>query len=99
MSGFYRIGDPGSDTVAHINTGRKSSGAKCVMDRFPLDNSQWGPPCGRMSVALCDAPMCDKPICAMHRTRHATKANTDFCVEHKSLAQIGRQDAAAGKDS
>ncbi len=97
MSGFYRIGEPGEDTVAHINTGRRSSGQKCVMDRFPADNSQWGPVCGRMSVALCDAPGCDKPICGKHRTKHATKANTDFCSDHESLARDGRPPDAASE--
>jgi hypothetical protein len=56
------------------------------MNRFPEDNPQWGAACGRMSVALCDTPGCDKPICEKHRTKHATKANTDFCVDHQSMA-------------
>lgn len=86
MSEFYRFGPPGSDFVAHINTGRKSSGAKCIMDRFPEDSSQWGPVCGRMSVALCDAPGCDKPMCTLHRTRHISRPNTDFCSEHVYLS-------------
>ena len=86
MSGFYRLGEPGSDTVAHINTGRRSSGEKCAMPRFEKDNPQWGEMCGRMSVAFCDAPGCDKPICTLHRTRHATKTNTDFCSEHAELS-------------
>ena len=80
MSGFYRIGNPGEDTMTHINTGIRSSGPCCIMDRFPEDNSQWGPACGRMSVALCDAPGCDKPICSLHRHRHATTYNTDLCT-------------------
>lgn len=96
MSGFYRIGEPGEDIVAHINTGRQSSGAKCAMPRFGKDNPQWGPACGRMSVALCDAPGCDKPICGKHRVKHHTKANTDYCPDHKSLGedalQRGRED-------
>jgi hypothetical protein len=86
VSGFYRWGEPGADTIAHINTGRKSSGAKCAMPRFEKDNAELGPMCGRMSVALCDAPGCDKPMCSLHRTRHATKPNTDYCSEHVELA-------------
>lgn len=89
MSGFYRLGDPGEDTVAHINTGRRPSGARCMMPRFEKDNPQFGDLCGRQSVALCDATRCDKPICKLHRTKHATKANTDFCLDHKRLAEIG----------
>lgn len=86
MSGFYRWGDPGEDTIAHINTGRKSSGAKCVMPRFDKDDPRLGDLCGRMSVALCDALRCDKPMCKLHRTKHATKPNTDYCSDHKGLA-------------
>ena len=86
MSGFYRLGEPGSDTVAHINTGRRSSGEKCAMPRFEKDNPQWGEMCGRMSVALCDGPFCDKPICGLHRTKHANRTNVDFCPEHKAMA-------------
>lgn len=99
MSGFYRMGDPGEDTVAHINTDRRNSGAKCRMPRFEKDDPQWGDLCGRMSVALCDAPLqpqptsmmqyttCDKPICELHRIKHVTKPNTDFCPDHKELAE------------
>lgn len=97
MSGFYRYGSPGEDTTVHINTGRKSSGEKCAMPRFELDNPKLGSICGRMSVALCDGPAdnysrpsaitCDKPICELHRVRHATKPNTDFCLDHKSEAR------------
>lgn len=91
MSGFYRFGEPGSDTVAHINTGRRSSGEKCAMPRFEKDDPQWGAGCGRQSVALCDAPSCDKPICDLHRTKHSTKANTDFCPDHQGMAKAGAQ--------
>ena len=87
MSGFYRLGNPGEDTIAHINTGRKPSGEKCRMPRFEKDNPQFGEICGRMSVALCDAPRCDKPMCERHRTRHATKPNTDYCTEHVEMAK------------
>ncbi len=84
MSGFYRFGQPGEDTVMHINTGRKSSGEKCRMPRFPEDNAQWGDLCGRRSVALCDSKGCDIPICELHRVRHITKPNTDYCSNHRS---------------
>lgn len=87
MSGFYRWGEPGEDTVAHLNTGRKASGEKCAMPRFEKDNPNYGELCGRRSVALCDAPGCDKPICQLHRTKHANKPNTDYCSEHVALAE------------
>jgi len=87
MSGFYRLGNPGEDTIAHINTGSRRSGEKCKMRRFERDDPQWGDICGRMSVALCDAPKCDKPICELHRTKHKNKANTDFCPNHKAMAE------------
>ena len=86
MSGFYRHGVPGEDTLMHINFGRKSSGQKCAMPRFEKDNAGFGEICGRMSVALCDAPKCDKPICELHRTKHVSKANTDFCADHREMA-------------
>ena len=87
MSGFFRLGEPGADIVAHINTGRRSSGARCAMQKFERDNPDNGLMCGRMSVALCDGPCCDKPICELHRTKHAQKSNTDFCPHHKELAR------------
>jgi hypothetical protein len=86
VSGFYRYGAPGKDTYVHLNTGRKASGAPCVMDRFREDNQRLGSTCARMSIALCDAPGCDRPICELHRTKHQTKANTDFCLFHKEMA-------------
>ncbi len=86
MSGFYRMGAPGEDAMVHLNTGRKSSGEKCASPRFEKDNSSFGAICGRMSVALCDAPRCDKPMCELHRTKHATKPNVDFCPEHAAMA-------------
>lgn len=86
MSGFYRIGKAGEDTVAHINTGRRSSGERCASQCHEKDDPTFGPLCGRMSVALCDSPGCDKPMCELHRTKHATKANTDFCPAHTELA-------------
>jgi hypothetical protein len=39
-----------------------------------------------MSVALCDAPGCDVPICEFHQTKHPTKSNTDYCPKHKEMA-------------
>lgn len=86
MSGFYRMGKPGEDSIYHINTGRRSSGERCASPRFEKDNPQWEI-CGRMSVALCDFPRCDKPMCDLHRTKHSTKANTDFCPEHVGWKQ------------
>lgn len=88
MSGYYRFGKPGEDTIGHLNTGRKSSAERCRMPRFPEDDPQWGDLCGRISIALCDAPACDIPICELHRTRHSVRANTDYCTTHKSLAVI-----------
>lgn len=86
MSGFYRYGRPGEDTVAHINTGRKLSGKRCLADRFEKDNPQISELCARMSTALCDAPGCDRPICDLHRTRDGKMPNTDFCPDHAKLA-------------
>jgi hypothetical protein len=86
VSGFYRIGDPGEDTLAHINTGGRASGARCMMPRFEADDPKYGEICGRMSVALCDAPGCDVPICEFHQTKHPTKSNTDYCPKHKEMA-------------
>lgn len=88
---FYRIGEPGKDSFAHLNMGRRAGPAICTCDRFPNDNPSNGRWCGRMSVALCDAPRCDRPMCELHRTKHATKGNTDFCPEHKDLANEGRE--------
>lgn len=84
--GFYRFGDPGEDTVAHLNFGSKRGPQKCVMAKFPKDNEQFGQICGRTSVALCDSPGCDKPICELHRIKHPSKTNTDFCLDHVDLA-------------
>jgi hypothetical protein len=90
MSGFYRFGKPGEDTWAHINTGRRGSAKPCEMCRFKKDNPNlpFEDMCGRMSVALCDAPGCDKPICDLHRTKHPTKADTDFCTAHAPMAGL-----------
>lgn len=86
MSGFYRYGDPGSDTIAHLNTGRKQY-EKCRMPRFEKDDPKLGDVCGRLSVALCDSKGCDVPICNLHRVKHASKPNTDFCTTHKEEAK------------
>lgn len=82
---FYRYGDPGEDTWAHLNFGKRAP-RPCVMPAFPEDNKAIGLMCSRMSVALCDSKGCDKPICELHRTRHVTKSNTDFCTDHKEEA-------------
>lgn len=87
--GFYRFGKPGEDHVAHLNFGGRRSPQQCAMPRFEKDNGELGARCGRASVALCDAPGCDKPICELHRTRHASKANTDYCPEHAGFAAAG----------
>ncbi len=81
---FYRYGHPGKDTYAHLNFGRRAGPERCVMPRFEIDDPKIGEMCGRMSVALCDAPGCDKPMCEFHRMR-GTKPNTDYCREHKPL--------------
>jgi len=86
---FYRLGTPGEDTWAHLNMGRKAGPQQCAMPAFPEDNKEIGLKCGRMSVALCDGPGCDKPICELHRIKHATKGNTDFCSDHKEMAGSG----------
>lgn len=91
MSGWYRYGDPGEDTVAHINTGVGRSSEKCAMPKFDKDDPQPGPKCARLSIALCDAPGCDKPICALHRTMHDWKDNTDYCPDHKEMAHEPRK--------
>lgn len=86
MSGFYRIGAPGEDALVHLNTGRKPSGKRCEADRFEKDDPQIGESCGRQSVILCDGPGCDIPVCELHRTKHQTKPDTDYCPDHKELA-------------
>lgn len=83
---FYRYGNPGEDTWAHLNFGRKGGPSRCVSPRFEKDQAAISEMCGRMSVALCDATGCDKPMCELHRTKHNTKTNTDFCPNHKEMA-------------
>ncbi len=87
MSGFYRIGEPGEDIIAHINTGRRPSGQQCRCPRYEKDNPKLGDRCGRISVALCDHKFCDRPMCEFHRTAHPSKPNTDFCPQHKKDAE------------
>ena len=93
---WYRIGNPGEDTIAHINFGGKGRSSSCVAPRFEGDKPDWGDRCGRMSIALCDAPAgrdlagkpltCDAPMCELHRTPGGT--NIDFCPRHKQLAPV-----------
>lgn len=85
MSGFYRFGDPGEDKIAHLNTGRKKF-SRCTLARFEKDNPAHGESCGRMAIVLCDAPFCDRPVCKLHRTKHPTKPNTDYCPNHAHMA-------------
>lgn len=100
---FYRYGDPGQDGVAHFNFGRKPGPASCRCARDPKDDPRRGDNCGRMSVALCDAPgrptyqgpgatatTCSRPVCELHRVKHRSKPNTDFCPEHAALAETGQ---------
>lgn len=84
MSGWYRFGAPGEDTVAHLNTGRKHY-PKCGFPRFPEDDPRHSDFCQRIARKLCDAPRCDKPICDLHATT-GSKADTDFWPDHKELA-------------
>lgn len=91
---FYRMGEPGEDFVAHVNFGRKPGAAGCRAPRLPGDKANWGDTCGRMSVALCDAPAgqdlagkkltCDMPLCEHHRARGGK--NIDYCPRHAHLA-------------
>jgi hypothetical protein len=81
---WLRVGPPGSDTVAILCGKNVTQG--CLMPRLPEDTAGNASRCYRMTVALCDAPGCDKPICERHRTKHRTKPNTDFCPEHQDLA-------------
>jgi hypothetical protein len=87
---WYRMGEPGKDSVAHLCR-MKNPVASCKCPRFPEDDAQYGDLCGRMSTALCDAPLgarrtCDIPMCEAHRTPSTTKKNTDYCSQHRQLA-------------
>jgi hypothetical protein len=97
---WYRIGEPGADTIAHLNFGRKPGAALCVAPRFEKDNPQWGNRCGRMSVALCDHPAgqdlagkpltCDAPMCELHRTKaRGLGADVDHCPRHAKAEPAG----------
>lgn len=95
---WFRIGNPGEDTIAHINFGRRKGRpgrpASCVAPRFAEDKPDWGDRCGRMSIALCDAPAghdlagkpttCDAPMCELHRRKGGT--DVDYCPRHQHLA-------------
>jgi hypothetical protein len=91
---WYRIGEPGEDVIAHVNFGRKAGPVPCRAPRLPGDKPDWGNACGRLSVALCDAPAgedlagkpltCDMPICEKHRARGGE--NVDYCPRHRALA-------------
>ena len=85
---WYRIGKPGEDALAHLNLGRRAGPAQCAMPTFAQDDHKIGNKCGRQSVALCDGPGCDAPICEFHRTKHRTKADTDYCPAHSHLADL-----------
>lgn len=86
MSGWFRYGNPGEDTLVHVNTGARGGARQCEAPRFENDNPKIGSRCKRMSVALCDAPKCDAPICELHRTKHDSKPNADYCPDHKEMA-------------
>jgi hypothetical protein len=85
---FYRVGNPGEDSIAHFKLGGKTRPQRCAMPKFPEDDRRPGATCGRMSVALCDGPGCDKAICELHRTKHPVKSDTDYCPDHKRLAYV-----------
>lgn len=90
MSGFYRFGKPGEDCVVHVKTARSCSAERCASPRFPDDSPKGGSRCNRMAVALCDATGCDAPMCDLHRTADQLRPNTDFCPEHKDIAEKRR---------
>jgi hypothetical protein len=81
---IYRVGGPGEDIIAHLRMTRPSR--PCACPKFEDDKGSLNC-CARMGVALCDGPGCDKPICELHRTKHATKPDTDFCPDHKNMAE------------
>ncbi|MBI1353243.1 MAG: hypothetical protein GC160_02775 [Acidobacteria bacterium] len=92
MSGWFRIGKPGEDWLAHVHArGKTSQYCVCVSPRFPEDKAEYGPACGRMVVALCDATGCDAPMCELHRTKDPVLPNTDFCPKHKEIAERREQ--------
>jgi hypothetical protein len=85
---FYRTED-GRGTV-HINFGRRAGPAPCRGPLLTTDDAKLGAHCGRISVALCDAPVgealdgtpltCDMPMCEHHRTQ--VGPNLDHCPRH-----------------
>lgn len=91
---FYRVDlGPERSGWAHINIRRALR--PCVGPALEFDDAaQFGGKCGRISIALCDAPAgedlagkpvtCDAPLCEHHRTRGGT--NVDYCPRHKHLA-------------
>ena len=92
---WYRLGEPGADTIAHFNFGRRKRGPlPCVAPRCSLDQAKYGERCGRISAALCDAPAgvdvdgtpltCSAPLCELHRTKAG--ADVDYCPRHAHLA-------------
>lgn len=85
---MYRIGKPGEDCAAHVNLGRRRGSPQCAMPAREGDDLGLGRKCARMSVALCDSPGCDKPICEYCRTKHVSKPDTDFCPDHAALAKL-----------
>lgn len=82
--GFYRFDGPDGSYWVHMRGGRLP--AACVA-RDPDKPTER---CGRMSVALCDAPAgetlggkpltCNAPICERHRT--SVGKNLDHCPRH-----------------
>jgi len=91
---FYRTEDGGG--TFHLNTGRRrrAIAPPCRAPRLPGDAPDIGSICGRLSVALCDAPAgqdldgklltCDMPICQHHRTKGGP--DLDYCPRHEHLA-------------
>jgi hypothetical protein len=91
---FYR--DESGRSTLHINFGRRAGPAPC---RGPLvlgDDPAIGAHCGRISVALCDAPAgqtldgkpvtCDMPMCERHRTN--VGPNLDHCPRHAKQQRL-----------
>lgn len=86
--GFYRMGEPGKDVIAHVNFGSKRPPLMCVSPKMPLDRGPVVDFCRRPCEALCDAVVgsnqgkeetCDAPMCGLHRTK---AGELDYCPEH-----------------
>jgi hypothetical protein len=84
----------------HINFGRKPGPLPCRAPRLSTDDASLGKICGRMSVALCDAPAgvdhegrtqtCDMPVCDHHRVRAGE--NVDYCKpRHEHYAPAAKE--------